>query len=345
MSLSKRLLAGFVGMVIVVFGGAIGYWFIGEGRWSFGDCLYMTVITVTTVGYGEVLDGMATTPYARGFTTVLLVFGTGILVFFASTITAFIIEGDLRNVLFASRMKKRAKRMQDHIIVCGAGSTGRNVIEELLTTGMSVIAVDRQEQELKEIAEKFPKANFSYIVGDATDDDVFAQTHMGAARGLVAALSGDKDNLYLAVSGKQMNPKVRIVARCAELSHVEKMKRAGADAVVSPNYIGGMRLVSEMMRPAVVRFLDDMTRDKRSIVRIEEVKLGDALDLGATLREARIRERFGMTVLAVLRRESGSWIYNPDASEKLEPGMTLVVLGSLDQISKLREVSHAEPAG
>ncbi len=332
------MLTGFIGLVVVVFGGGVGYWLIGEGRWTMADCLYMTVITVTTVGYGEILEGMDKVQYARAFTTVLLVFGTGILVFFASTITAFIIEGDLRNVLFASRMKKRMKRMKDHIIVCGAGSTGRNVIEEMLKTGVAVVAIDLNEQELREIADKFPKTNFTYIVGDATDDDVMAQVNLGEARGLVAALASDKDNLYLTVSCRQANASARIVARCAELSHVEKIKRSGADAVVSPNFIGGMRLVSEMLRPAAVKFLDDMLRDKRVPYRIEEVLLGDGvIGLGTTLRDAKIRERFGMTVLAVRNTDNTSWTYNPDAGEKIGPGMTLVLLGSPEQVAALRK--------
>jgi voltage-gated potassium channel len=340
----KRLIAGFLAIVIVVFGGGIGYYLIGDGRagWDIGNCLYMTVITVTTVGYDEVLPHMDVVPYARAFTVVLLMFGTGSLVYFASTITAFIIEGDLKNVLFASRLKKRIKRMKDHVIVCGAGSTGRNVIEELLKTSVPVIAIDFREPELKEIAEKYPKAEFSYVVGDATDDDVMAQVNLDAARGLVAALSSDKDNLYLVVSARQSSPNVRVVARCAELSHVDKIKRSGADAVVSPNFIGGMRMVSELMRPAVVRFLDDMLRDKRTTYRIEEIRLGDkAGELGATLREARVRERFGMTVLAVRMTDNGPWTYNPDASEKLAPGATLVVLGSTEQVTALREATAA----
>ena len=337
MSLGRRILAGFVGLLIVVFGGGLGYWLIGEGRWTFTECLYMTVITVTTVGYGELLDGMAQVPYARALTTVLLVFGTGILVFFASTVTAFIIEGDLKNVLFASRMKKRMKRMRDHIVVCGAGSTGRNVIEELLTTDVPVIAIDTHEEELREIADKFPKAEFSYLVGDATDDDVIAQTNLGQARGLIAALSSDKDNLYLTVTARQNSASIRIVARCAELSNAEKIRRSGADAVVSPNFIGGMRLVSEMLRPSVVKFLDDMLRDNRTELRIEEIKLGTNIAvLGPTLRDARLRKRYGMTLLAVRAADEPLWTYNPDASEKLQPGMTLVVLGSPDQVSKLR---------
>jgi voltage-gated potassium channel len=338
MSLGRRLFLGFIALVVVIVGGAVGYWLIGRGEWAFSDCLYMTVITVTTVGYGEILKGMDTVPYARGFTTVLLVFGTGTLVFFASTITAFIIEGDLRNVLFANRMRKRMKRMKEHIIVCGAGSTGRNVIEEMLKTNIPVLAIDKNEAELREIADHYTKAEFAYLVGDATDDDVIAQTNIDKARGLVAALSQDKDNLYLVVAARQAQPQLRIVARCAEMSHVEKLRRSGADAVVSPNFIGGMRLVSEMLRPAVVRFLDDMLRDRRAF-RIEEVKLGDRIaDLGTTLRDARVRERFGMTVLAMSARDAATWTYNPDASEKLSPGMTLVVLGSPEQVAKLREL-------
>ncbi len=335
--LIKRLIVGFVVLLAVVLGGGLGYYVIGDGRWAFKDCVYMTVITVTTVGYGEILEGMDKVQGARGFTTLLLVFGTGSIVYFASTITAFIIEGDLKNVLFASKLKKRMKRMNDHIVVCGAGSTGRNIIEEMLKIGTSVIAIDMNEVELKEIADKYPKADFTYLVGDATDDDVMSNVNLANAKGLVAALSSDKDNLYLVVSARQGNPKLRIVARCAEVSHVEKLKRSGADAVVSPNFIGGMRMVSEMIRPAVVRFLDDMLRDKRAAFRIEEVKLGEkAGDLGGTLRDMRIRERFGMTVLAVSASDTSAWTYNPDAGVPINPGMTLVVLGSAEQVAKLR---------
>jgi len=338
-SLGKRLLTGFLALLVVVFGGSLGYYLIGDGRWAFRDCIYMTVISVTTVGYGEMLEGMDRVPYARAFTVVLLLFGTGSIVFFASMVTAFVVEGDLRNALFASRLKKRMKRMKEHIVVCGAGSTGRHVIEELLKVGVSVVAIDINDNELREIAERYPKAEFSYLVGDATDDDIIAQANLPAARGIVTALSSDKDNLYVTVAARQSVPGIRIVARCAELSHVEKLRRAGADAVVSPNFIGGMRLVSEMMRPAVVRFLDEMLRDTRAAYRIEEVLLGPgASGIGDTLRDARVRERFGMTVLAIRKSDNTSWTYNPDPSEKIAPGMTLVVLGSAAQVADLRKL-------
>lgn len=335
--LQKRLLAGLLLLVVTVIGGAAGYYVIGNGQWSFADCLYMTVITVTTVGYGETLANMDKVEGARHFTMVLLLFGTGSIVFFASMITAFVVEGDLKNVLAANKLKKRMKRMKDHVIVCGAGSTGRNVIEELIKLGRPVIAVDVDEELLKDIADSYPKADFAWVVGDATDDHVQADINIKEAAGLVAALSSDKDNLYLTVSARQDNPHIRVVARCAEMSHVEKMKKAGADAVVSPNYIGGLRLVSEMVRPSVVRFLDEMMRDQRAAYRIDEVTLGDAMtEVGGSLRDAKIREKYGMTVLAVRPTADAAWIYNPDADTKLSPGSTLVVLGSADQVGKLR---------
>ena len=138
------------------------------------------------------------------------------------------------------------------------------------------------------------------------------------------------------VTVRQQNSKARIIARCSELAHVEKLKRAGADSVVSPNHIGGMRMVSELLRPAVVRFLDEMLRDKRATFRIDEIRISDGELAGKNLREAQIRERFGMTVLALKSADDKPWVYNPDAGERLTAGMTLVVLGSPDQVKSLR---------
>lgn len=336
-SIRSRLLAGSVAMLVVIVGGTFGYWVIGDGRWALADCFYMTIITVTTVGYGEVLTGMEGVPWARGFTMLQLVFGTGVLVYFASTVTAFIVEGDLRRVLASQRVRKRIKRMKDHIVVCGAGNTGRHIIEELLKIGTPVVAIDLDEPELKEIAERYPKATYSYLVGDATDDDLLVGANLASARGMVAALSSDKDNLYLVVAARQVGPGLRIVARCADLGHTEKLKRAGADSVVSPNFIGGMRMVSELVRPQVVRFLDDMMRDKRAAYRVEEVTLGATSSLvGTPLRAADILGRFGMNVVACRGMNDAAWTYNPAPDTVLREGMILVVIGSAEQVSALR---------
>ena len=333
----NRLLAGFLALLVAVLGGTTGYWLIGGGRWEWFDCMYMTVITLTTVGYGETLEGMDQVPHARAFTILQLIFGTGVLVYFASTITAFIVEGDLKNILKAKRLKKRIQRMKDHIILCGVGNTGQHILRELIATRTSVVAIDVDERELRDVASANPDANFSYVVGDATDDDVLSQAGLATARGLAAALSSDKDNLYLVVSARQTNPGARIVARCAELSHVDKLKKAGADSVVSPNFIGGMRIVAEMLRPSVVRFLDEMLRDKSAAYRIEEVEVvaGGRLD-GVTLADARVREQFGMSVMAVKLSAGTPWLYNPDGDTRLKAGAVLVVLGTPDQVGKLR---------
>jgi voltage-gated potassium channel len=227
--------------------------------------------------------------------------------------------------------------MKDHFVVCGAGSTGRHIIAELLTVQRPVVAIDMNEAELREIAAAYPKAQFSFLVGDATDDEILAQANVEAARGVAAALAEDKDNLYLVVATRQLNTGCRIIARCSEMSHVEKLKRAGADAVVSPNFIGGMRMVSELVRPSVVKFLDDMLRDKAAVMRIEEVTITPSSRLaGVSLREADIRGRYGMNVLAVRSGDGTAWEYNPAADRVLKGGVTLVVMGSADQVKSLR---------
>jgi voltage-gated potassium channel len=333
----NRLLGGLVALAVVVAGGTSGYWLIGGGRWHWFDCLYMTVITITTVGYTENLEGIEHVPEARAFTIALLVFGTGVLVYFASTLTGLVVEGELRRALAATRLRKRIKKMKDHTVVCGAGATGRIIVEELLKTDTPVIAIDLREDELRELAEKHPGKPFAYLVGDATDDDVTARANLGAARGLVAAMPVDKDNLYLVFAAHQIYPDLRIVSRCTDQANLDKLRRAGATGVVSPNFIGGMRLASELVRPQVVRFLDDMLRDQRAAYRIEEVTVADGSRLaGHTLREADVRGRFGMSVIAVRPEGGDAWVYNPEPDTPLGAGMVLVVCGSAEQVGRLR---------
>ena len=226
---------------------------------------------------------------------------------------------------------------RDHVIVCGAGSTGTYVVEELIKARVSVVAVDLEAHELESIAARFPSAELELIAGDATDDDVLARAGLPVARGVVAALPNTKDNLYLVVATRTTGSKARIVARTAERTHVDKLRRAGADAIITPTYIGSMRLVSEMLRPTIVRFLDDMLRDER-VVRMDEVTLtaGSPL-IGHPVHE--IFDHHGMNVLAVQRAGETAWHYNPDPTLALAAGTILIVLGSVDQVAKLRAVA------
>ncbi|HTM22507.1 MAG TPA: potassium channel family protein, partial [Kofleriaceae bacterium] len=242
--LKRRLLGASAALLVILAAGTFGYWWIGDGRWKLGDCFYMVIITLTTVGYGEVLPGMEEVQYARLFTTFLLVFGMGTFVYFASTLTALFIEGDLKEALRKKRMRKKIKELENHVVVCGAGSVGRRVIEELYAANIPQVSIDHDAERLQQIEEDHPGA-FLYLVGDCTDDELLADANLPAARGLVAAMASDKDNLYLVVTARQLNPRMRIVARASDVVVTEKLKRAGADTVVSPSFIGGMRMVSE----------------------------------------------------------------------------------------------------
>ncbi|MEJ7597212.1 MAG: TrkA family potassium uptake protein [Kofleriaceae bacterium] len=226
---------------------------------------------------------------------------------------------------------------RDHVIVCGAGSTGTYIIEELVKARVPVVAIDLQEHELESIAARFPDADFSLIAGDATDDEVLARAELPTARGVVAALENTKDNLYIVVAARTSGSKARIVARTGELTHVEKLRRAGADAIITPTYIGSMRLVSELLRPSIVRFMDDMLRDDR-VYRMDEVTLTTGSQLvGRPLHD--IFDHHGMNVLAVQHAGEVAWHYNPDPALALTAGTILIVLGSVDQVAKLRAVA------
>ena len=227
------------------------------------------------------------------------------------------------------------------MIVCGAGTTGRNIITELFHARAAVLAIDTDEEALLSLREFHRPVRFSYIVGDATDDDVLARAGIQDARGVAATLPSDKDNLYIVVATRQSNPHARIVARASQVSHVEKIKRVGADSVIATNHIGGQRIASEMLRPAFVRFLDAMLRDPRATYRLWEVTIGAAsMIANLSVREAAIRETFGVSVLAVGDGAS-SWHINPGDTERLVPGTVMIVLASTEQVETLQLAAGA----
>lgn len=324
-----------LGLVLVV--GASGYHQLGGGRWAWGDCFYMTVITLSTVGYGETLPGFDTVAFARPWTVGLILLGSGTLVYFVSTFTALIVEGDIGGALRRNRMRKHVERMKDHVIVCGVGTTGVHVVAELIVTETPFVVIDADEQRLLKLQEEYGEKNVHWVLGDATDDEVLRAAGIEHCRGVVSALHDDKDNLFVTVTVRALNARTRIVAKAIEPSAVEKMKRAGADSVVSTNYIGGMRLVSEMIRPQVTQFLDQMLRDRAQNLRIEEVQVPEGSPLvGLQLRESAIRKVSDVLVIAV-REAEGGLVHNPPPSMTMTKGMTLIVLARTKDVVRLRE--------
>lgn len=326
-------------IALVVLLAATGYYIIGGryGRdWSYFDCVYMAVISLTSVGYGELLDGFATLPHARAFNVLVLILGYGAMVWACSTVVASVVEGRLGERLQRRRMMAGIDAMRGHYILCGLGETGATVLQELVRTGRQVVVIDIDQERLRQIC---GGGRVPFVLGDAESDEVLRLAGIEHAAGLFACLPADKDNLYLVLSARQANPQARLVARVIQPVSRDKLLRAGADAVVSPTGIGGMRLASEMVRPMVTSFLDVMLRDQDRAIRIEEATVpGDSPWVGQTLSQADFHRRAGLLIIAVQEPGAEGFIYNPGPDHILAAGQTLVVLGDVAQIGVMHEL-------
>jgi voltage-gated potassium channel len=344
-SLRRRMFAAGLLLLLVIAGGTFGYWGlsrtylpVGE-QWSLGDCAYMTTISITTVGYGEVIS-VAKVPYARLLTVLIIFSGLGVAVYFASAMTAFVVEGEFQQLRKRRRMKQQMAKVSGHIIVCGIGTSGLHVVTELLASRWQVVCIDASEERIRRVHELVGGDKVPCIMGDATADEVLKEAGIDRARGVIASLSSDKENLFVVISARQLNPQLKIVAKGVDIGVSEKLRRAGADVVVTPAYIGGIRMVSEMVRPQVTEFLDIMLRDKDKNLRIEEVNLPDGSPLvGKLLSEARIRETTDLLIVAVRTSAGGPFLYNPGPQLRLDAGMSLIVLGGTDSVALLRQAA------
>ena len=334
-----RRLAGALALLVGAnFTFAAGYWLINQGRTNpdgseigYIQCLYMTVVTTFTVGYGELVPIVTTTD--RVYTMMVILIGIGMIGYALSQMTAFIVEGDLRNILGRRKMDKKIAALRDHYLVCGTGDVGHYVIEELIATNRAFVAIDMDEEHLKKLS---GERQLLYIVGDATDESVLARSGIKAAAGVICALQHDRDNLVLAMTCRRSNPKLRIGAKAHDVKLLERIKHAGADAVVSPEFIGGLRLVSEMVRPTVVSFLDQMLRETGAAVRVEEVHIGAGSHLaGKRLNETDWQKR-GLLVMALQAPGAEKYEYVPKPESVLASGCTVIVLGDAEHVGKLR---------
>jgi len=330
--LSRRLVLAFGAVMTTVVVGTTGYWIIGEGHWSVVDCLYMTIIGLTTAGFGEILP-LGTTTWGRPFTILLLSGGVVSVGWFVASAAAFLIEGDLTGIAWRRRMDNRVKRLKGHVVICGAGSTGIHCVKELAAIGAEFVVVDGKEAVAKEVSLAYGCAA---VVGDATHDEVLLEAGIERARGCISALTEDKDNLFVTVTARALNPQLRIVAKAIDVRADAKLRRAGADSVVSPNMIGGLRMVAEMVRPEVVTFLDEMVRDTSRTLRIEEVPVPPgAPQAGRSVGQLDLA-RHGLLLLAVRPAGGGPrYLYNPEPSHQLVGGETLIVLGEPERVRQL----------
>jgi voltage-gated potassium channel len=300
--------------------GSVGFWIVSDYKASVLDCVYMTFITVATIGFGETID-LSHSPGGRVFLMAIASVGIANVTYATSKLTAFILEADINEALRRRRMQDRIDALNKHYIICGVGRVGSNVAHELVVTGRAFVGIEDAPAAIELFNEKHPKS--IALHGDCSDDDILLRAGIKRAAGVFAVTGDDGKNLLITLSAKQLNPEVRVVARIHDVRNAEKLKRVGADAIVSPDFTGGMRIASSMLRPAVVSFLDEMLRTDDKL-RVEEVVVPAAFAQRG-LADA-VPADSGYVVLAV--RADGGWQFNPPADFPLRPGHVLVAMAT-----------------
>jgi len=332
----KKLILALVVFFCVFLIGVTGFKIIGGQEWGWLDSLYMTVITLSTVGYGETID-ISANPAARLFVVVFIIFCLGTIAFAVSSITTFIVEGELKDLLGRRRMEKKIARLKDHYIVCGTGETALSIIQELLLTNRKFVVIEPEKENLERLS---ALGEMLFIHGDPAEDDVLVEAGIERAKGVLLSLPSDEANLFVTVTARDLNPDIRIVTKGIDLKSHKKILKAGSDSVISPTHIGGMRMVSEMVRPAVVTFLDMMLRDREKALRFEEVPIHpDSPLVDKTIKETRVKEKTGALVVAVKRAGSDDYDFNPDPDTPLKSGEVLILIATPHMVKDIERIA------
>ena len=341
MTVRRRLIVACSLLVAIAVVAVIGYMFIGGPSVTLLDAVYMAVVTLTGVGYGEIVDS-SHNPSLRLFNIFVVVLGVGFAVYVFSELTAFLVEGELRHLFRRRKMKREIDDLKEHFIVCGAGETGRHVIEELQKTRTPHVVVDASSEAINRLREDHRgiHADMLYVIGDATDEEVLLRAGLDRANGLIAALASDKDNLVIAVVARQKNPTIRIVTRCTDLRYSDRMLKVGANSTVSPNRIGALRLASEMLRPTVVSFLDLMLQEKSRTLRIEEINLANATAwIGRKISDIDLGARYDLLLLALKSADDPykPLVFNPPAATALSRETVMILMGDIENLRRARQ--------
>lgn len=310
--------------------GVIGYSSI-EG-YNTVDAIYMTVITMSTVGFGtlgELSSG------GKIFSVALIILSAGTFIYAVTAITAFVVEGEVQSLFNKYQASKRVAKLTNHIIICGLGRNGRETALELIRQEQSFVVVEANEETIQEFREHH---DILFVLGDATNEEVLQRANISEARGLVSTLSTDAENVYITLTARGMNPRLKIVARASHESSISKLKRAGANQVIVPNLIGGRKMANLITRPALVEFVELVSGDGNANLHLEDIPCEYHPGLiGQTLRELEIRSKTGVLVLGY-KRGNRSVELNPHAEEKITSDDRLFIMGTDAQLAKFREV-------
>ena len=323
----------FIGILLsLVLTGTIGYKLLLN--LSLVDALYMTVITISTVGYAEV--GIMDTE-AKMFSILLIFISLGTVGYLFTSIMSSFLEGDLKVAWRRRRMEAKIMQLQDHYIICGAGETGYNAIKQFKKSNVSFVVIDQDQDKINDLMDE----NIQAIHGDATQDAVLEKARIKYAKGLISSLPNDAENVYTVLTARQLNSDLYIVARAIDKHAGKKLKHAGANNTICPNEIGGTRMASLMLRPNVISFLDIVTRAGDVILDLEDVVISAGSSLiGQQLKEAQIPQKTRLIVLAIKKGTHGLLSFNPNSNEILKEDDTMIVLGRETQVKELKKIAN-----
>ncbi len=317
-------------LFIVVIIGISGFIIIED--FSFVEAFFMTIITISTVGFREVHPLSET---GQVFTAFLIVSSFGIFAYAVTTLTRYIVDGVFRNYLKDNKVKKRIKKLKGHVIVCGYGRNGRQTVDELRFRGFTVVIVDSNVDIINNIREN---SEYLYVHGNATEDEVLHEAQILKAKAIITALPNDSDNLFVVLTAKVINPKLKIISRASNFSSDKKLKRAGATNVIMPDKIGGQKMAKLVAHPDVVEFLDYIMLCREDDVLIEEVSCEDLNVSFAekTIGEWNVRSISGANIVG-MKTADKSYVVNPSPDIKITSKDQLFVLGTLIQINQLKK--------
>jgi voltage-gated potassium channel len=327
----RAVVRGLVFLSLIVAGGTL--WFAVVEGYNVIDALYMTVITLSTVGFKEVhpLDASG-----RLFTTVLIILGLTVLTYTLGSLGALVVEGTFQRIIGRQRMMREIDNLKRHYVVCGHGRMGRILCEQLVEEKVPFVVVENDPEVLEDIRER----GYKLIEGDATEDEVLVRAGIERAKGLVAVVSSNESNLYISLSAREIcrrtNADLYILSRATGRQAAQKIYRAGADRVISPYVIGGMRFVQALLRPSVYDFVDVATQSGGLDLMFEEITIGPDAHLdGVALRDSEIRGRYDIIVIAI-KKPDGTMRFNPGPDSVLETDDVLITLGEKEQLDRLQ---------
>ncbi|YAR62676.1 potassium channel family protein [Bacillus cytotoxicus] len=324
MNARRQLLIAIICMCFVVILGTIGFMVIEEI--SLFQAFWMTMITVLTVGYG---DAIPVTQAGKIFALLIIPIGVGIVTYAIGVVAAMIIEGNLFHAVRRKKMDKQIAGLKDHIIVCGCGRVGLQVVHELQEKKVPFVVVDKDREVLE-------KEKILYVHGDATEDQILMKAGIKRVAGLVGIVANDAENVFIALTARGLNRNIKIVARAEKPETEEKLRRAGADKVINPSSMAGIHIAKGIANPLAVHYIDTVLYGTEQSFAIEEFQIGkDAIVIGKTLLESNVRNQFDVTILAILR--NGDMIHNPTGQEKLQERDMIIVFGPVERLEQFKK--------